>query len=89
MERPRRGGAVTKLKVLKTVNIFLFSSVLTQALAGIVLFFFDEGRFVMFCGKVHRYNGILLLMLITSHLYLNWPVIVSHYFKKTPVQTKA
>lgn len=75
---------MTKLKVLKTVNIFLFSSVLTQALAGSVLFFFDEGRFVIFCAKVHRYNGILLLALIASHLYLNWSVIVNHYFKKSP-----
>ena len=75
---------MNQLKVLKTVNVVLFLCVLIQAITGLVIFFLNEGRWVERTGDIHKYNGLVLVVLIGIHLYLNWSVIKNHYFKKQP-----
>lgn len=71
-----------KLKVLKITNAFLFLAAVMQAATGLFLFFVVQGSWVETAGEVHRFMGILLGLLIATHLYLNWTVIKSHYFTK-------
>jgi cytochrome b subunit of formate dehydrogenase len=46
-----------------------------QALTGIVLFFdlfVLRSRLFEFISEVHRYNGLVLVFIVLTHLYLNW-----------------
>ncbi len=72
-----------KLKVLKITNAVLFFTAVTQAATGLFLFFVAQGPWVETVGEVHRFTGLLLGVLIVTHLYLNWTVIKNHYFTKT------
>ena len=71
-----------KLRILKITNAVLFFVAITQAATGVFLFFVAQGMWVETVGEVHRFCGLLLGLLIATHLYLNWTVVKSHYFAK-------
>ncbi len=71
-----------RLKLLKITNVILFAVALTQAATGLFLFFVDQGSGVELIGEAHKFSGLLLVLLIASHISLNWTVIKSHYFTK-------
>ena len=76
-----------KLKVIKFINACLFFAALVQASTGVFLFFVGQGSWVERVGEIHRYTGLLLLALIVAHIFLFWPVIKHHYFKKAVPKT--
>ena len=76
---------VNRATSLKVTNLFLFISILAQALTGAVLFFdLFTGRAKLFemIIKVHRYNGLILALLVACHLAMNWGWIKSQFFKR-------
>ena len=75
---------MNKAAVLKVTNLFLFISMSAQVLTGVVLFFdLFTGRAKLFemIAQIHRYNGLILALLVAIHLALNWGWIRSQFFK--------
>lgn len=56
------------IKWLKIVNSILFISFLIQAFSGLWLFLADSEIIAV----IHKYNGLLLIILIATHITLNW-----------------
>ncbi|MFA5143918.1 MAG: DUF4405 domain-containing protein [Candidatus Omnitrophota bacterium] len=75
---------MNKTRLLKISNIFLFFSMLIQALTGLMLYL---GLFVTSPGlfktiiEIHEYNGLLMTVLVLLHLVLNWGWIKAQFFK--------
>ena len=53
---------------LKIVNSLLFISLVVQAVSGLWLFWKDSEFF----ANIHKYNGLLFLVLVATHIVLNW-----------------
>jgi len=73
---------MNKMMFLKWINFILFISMATQALTGIVLFFdlfVLRARLFEFISEVHRYNGLVLVLVVLTHLYLNWGWVKSQF----------
>ena len=76
---------MNKAKLLKIVNLLLFISMAAQALTGLVLFFdlfISRAKLFEIISEVHRYNGLVVTLLIITHLAMNWNWIKSQFFKR-------
>ena len=59
---------MAKAPVLIAVNSALFTAACVQAISGFALIWGG----IKFLYIIHRYNGIVLSVLIVIHLSLNW-----------------
>ena len=80
---------MTKSEALRYVNLFLALSVLIQAATGLFIFFdikIPNKAIQEFFLDLHAYNGLVLFVLVLSHVYLNWNWIRVTFFtaKKKP-----
>ena len=76
---------MNKARLLKIVNLLLFISMAAQALTGLVLFFdlfVSRAKLFEIISEVHRYNGLVVALLIITHLAMNWNWIKSQFFKR-------
>ena len=76
---------MNKAVLLKWTNLVLFLSASVQALTGIILFFdlfMSRARLFDFIVKAHRYNGMLFIVLIAAHLWLNLGWVKAQLFRK-------
>jgi cytochrome b subunit of formate dehydrogenase len=76
---------MNKARLLKIVNLLLFISMAAQALTGLVLFFdlfVSRAKLFEIISEVHRYNGLVVTLLIITHLAMNWNWIKSQFFKR-------
>ena len=71
-----------KMQVIKTTNVILFISFLIQTVTGLFLLLDIGGPLEDFMEESHEFNGLFLVVLLIMHVYLYWPAIKSHYFKK-------
>ena len=69
-----------KAKLLKVVNPILFVLMIAQATSGLGQRYANQDTFI-FLRQVHLHNGILLLVVLVIHLYLNWGWIKINFFK--------
>jgi hypothetical protein len=53
---------------LKIVNSLLFISLLVQAITGLWLFWSGSETI----ANIHKYNGLIFLALVATHITLNW-----------------
>lgn len=70
---------MSKNKWLKIVNPVMFVSFAIQAVTGIMMSAHKGSTAI---AEMHEHNGILLVFLITAHLYLNWDWVRANFLKK-------
>ena len=76
---------MNKLKFLVWVNPILFLCVVVQVITGIIMFFDMFASKLELISNVHAYNGFLLVVLITTHIALNWSWVKANFFKHRTV----
>ncbi|MBF0123112.1 MAG: DUF4405 domain-containing protein [Candidatus Omnitrophica bacterium] len=72
---------MNKVKLLKAVNFVLFLLFIVQGLTAIGMFFDVNIVNLRYVELVHKCNGLLVIMLIVTHITLNWAWLNSTYFK--------
>ena len=75
---------MNKITLLKVTNLLLFISMSVQILTSIVLFFdlfTANARLFETIAQIHKYNGLILVLLVAVHVMLNWGWIKSQFFK--------
>ncbi len=68
---------MNKAKLLKITNLTMFAVVLVQVSTGALIFL---GKWHIIVGRLHKYNGLALVCLITAHIALNWGWIKINVF---------
>lgn len=71
-----------KSQILRWANGFLMLSFLVQLVTGLVMFFKLRGPFVGNLYELHEYNGLLVVMLVVIHIFLNWNWIKMDFLKR-------
>ena len=71
---------MNKNKLLKVVNPVLAVSFIMEAVTGIMM---AAGKGSKTTFEIHKHNGVLLIILVAAHLYLNWDWIKASFFRKT------
>lgn len=74
---------MNRFDALRKINPLLFVAAGLQAATGLV-FLFSPASFMGGGGWVyqaHRYNGLLLVVLIVVHAALNWGWVKANIFK--------
>lgn len=66
------------VKKLRILNVFLALDFLVMAATGLLRDWIPYGVF----RTIHRPAGYLLVLLIVSHVYLNWNWVRQNYLKK-------
>ncbi len=82
---------MTKSDALRYLNLLLALSVLIQAGTGLAIFFdvkIPGESLKDFLLDLHAYNGLVLFVLVSLHVYLNWNWIRVTFFpaRKRPAQ---
>ncbi|MHB9155293.1 MAG: DUF4405 domain-containing protein [Endomicrobiales bacterium] len=71
-----------KIHFLRLTNAVLLIVIVIQAITGLVLFFqlvFPGAPLVV---AIHRYNALLLIVLVAVHLLLNWAWVRVNLFAR-------
>lgn len=73
---------MNKARLLKWVNPILFISAVIQIVTILVFLFnlFPAKKHFFF--ELHEHNGIIFVILIFIHLYLNWAWVKVNFFRK-------
>lgn len=76
---------MNKNKLLKVINPILFVVLILQITTVILMLL--EINFIksLQVFVIHKYNGITLIILVLSHISLNWGWIKSSYFSKKAI----
>jgi len=69
---------MNKTKWLKTINPLLALSVILQAITGLMIEYLPTA----FIGEVHEINAPILILLMLTHLTLNWGWISANFYPK-------
>ena len=77
-----KGVGMDKMKMLKVVNLGLLVVALMQAATIIVMLF--ELKFIsdQDIERIHKFNGLALVVLLVAHVVLNFSWLRSSYFRK-------
>ena len=70
-----------KQKLLKIINPILFLLMFIQAVSGFGQRYADVDLYVLF-NRIHYPNGVLLVIFLAVHIYLNWAWISMNFFKR-------
>lgn len=73
-----------KSKLLKVVNPILFIIMFIQAVSGLGQRYATSQDLFVFFRRLHGPNGMLLIILVIIHIYLNWGWIKLNVFKARP-----
>jgi predicted ferric reductase len=76
------GYRMNRVQVLKIVNFLLFVFFIIQALTGIALFFDLFASSLEMTAQVHKYSGLLFIILAIVHLVLNWGWVRVNFLKR-------
>ena len=71
---------MNKSQMLRYVNMPLALSFLVQAGTALTIFFEIKVPNKDLLFEVHEYNGLLLIALVSVHIYLNWGWIRTTFF---------
>ncbi len=74
---------MNRFSVLRTLNPLLIVVAIAQPTTGVIFILFPV-RFLAAGGWLyyfHRFNGLLLALLIVAHVALNWGWIKANIFK--------
>jgi hypothetical protein len=70
------------VRSMRLTNGLLLVSALLQVVTATPLLF-DQNPVVIFeVGDIHKFNGLVLAVLIGLHVALNWPWFKTHYFRR-------
>lgn len=73
---------MSKITLLRWVNVCLIFSFLVQAVTSSIIFFKIKLPNVTAVFELHEYNGLLMITLVTAHIILNWGWIRANFLKK-------
>jgi cytochrome b561 len=73
---------MNKFKLLKVLNPVLFIVFVIQALTALDMVFDLNFVNTQLVFNIHKYNGLLLIVLIAFHIFLNWAWVKANIFKK-------
>ena len=71
-----------KLQLLKIVNTVLLVSFIVQAASSLIIFFRIKLPNTPLVFTVHEYNGLLIIVLMVLHIWLNWGWIKMNILRK-------
>jgi cytochrome b subunit of formate dehydrogenase len=72
---------MNKFKVLRIVNPLLILVFLIQAVTGIIFTFVSNIPYVQLLAAIHKYNGVLMVVLVIIHVSMNWGWIKANILK--------
>jgi hypothetical protein len=67
----------------KMVATSLFVSFLAMATSGLMMFFIEKPSFTIQMHPVHKLFGLLMVISIIGHLYLNYRALLNHLKTKS------
>ncbi len=73
------------VKVMRWSNGLLAISALVEIVTGLMLFFDAEYIGPVDTIDVHKYNGLIFIVLVAIHFWLNWPWFRTQFFHRRPV----
>ncbi len=73
---------MNRVIVLRSVNMTLALSFLLQVMTVIIIVFHITTPDPQLVFEIHEYNGILMVLLVCTHITLNWGWIKANFFKK-------
>lgn len=73
---------MSKFILMRVLNVILLVSALFQAGTGFLAW--GNAINTHFFVIAHPVNGIILVVLILTHLALNWQWVVQNYFRRKP-----
>ena len=71
-----------KVGALRIVNAALFFSFVLQVITSIIILLRIKLPNAQLVFEVHEYNGIFMIMMVATHITLNWGWIKANFFKK-------
>lgn len=71
---------MNKQKALKWLNLALFALFAVQAVTG-VLAFTGLLENPEIAGEIHEYAGLVMVIIVLVHLWLNWSWVKLNFFK--------
>lgn len=77
---------MNKKNLLKVINILLAIAFFMTAMGGLIRFFFSSVIPYELFRAIHPKFGIALVILLSTHLYLNWGWVKNTYFSKNKAQ---
>jgi hypothetical protein len=80
---PVKGGVdMNKIELLRSVNAVLLITFIIQAGTGVMLFFSLDVGNPEFVANIHKYIGLLFIILALLHVYLNWGWLRANFLTK-------
>ena len=73
---------MNKAALLRIINPVLFLSFVVQGATGLILFFDLKVPGEELVSNIHGYNGLFMIVLAGTHLFLNWSWVQANFFKK-------
>ena len=73
---------MNKAKLLKWVNPVLMISAAIQIATSLIILFKLFPSKIGEVVELHKHNGMVFIMLIFIHVYLNWGWVKANFFKK-------
>lgn len=76
---------MNKATVLKITNFCMFISALIQVSTGVALFFnlfVSQIKVFEAIAETHKYNGPVFIVLVMTHLSLNWGWVKSQFLSR-------
>lgn len=73
---------MNKAKLLKIVNPIIFLLFIIQVITSLILFFGFKIPDIKDVVEIHEYNGLILIVMIIIHVFLNWDWIKVTFLKK-------
>ena len=73
---------MNKAGALRIVNAALFFSFVLQVITSIIILLRIKLPNAQLVFEVHEYNGIFMIMMVATHITLNWGWIKANFFKK-------
>jgi hypothetical protein len=76
---------MSKVILLRIINPLLLLVFFVQACTGIIFSLKIHMDNMLLIAQIHDYNGWLMIVLIVSHVILNWGWIRANIFKKKQI----
>ncbi|MBF0331835.1 MAG: hypothetical protein HQL17_07845 [Candidatus Omnitrophica bacterium] len=72
---------MNKVKLLKVLNVFLLVAFAVQTFTVLVMVLGLHLINPRYIGLIHKFNGLFLVAVAVTHIFLNWGWIRSTYLK--------
>ena len=74
---------MNKTAALRIVNMVLVFSFIVQVITVIIIFFKIKTNFSHLVFEVHEHNGIFMIMVVATHITLNWGWIKTNFLRNS------